>query len=47
VDEKAIAVGCLRGIDESGEDDLYAKEQFDLVDLFGEARSHVLAAVSP
>jgi len=44
-DEEAIAVGCLRFIDGSGEDYLYAKEQFVLVDL-EEARSQLLAAIA-
>ena len=42
-DEQAIAVGCLRVIDESGEDYLYAKEQFVSVDF----RSQLLAAIAP
>lgn len=45
-DEEAIAVGCLRVIDESGEDYLYAKEQFVLVDLPEAARSQLLAAIA-
>jgi len=43
---KAIAVGCLRVIDESGEDYLYAKEQFVVVDLPEAARSQLLAAIA-
>lgn len=46
-DEEAIAVGCLRVIDESSEDYLYAQEQFFLVDLPEAARSQLLAAISP
>lgn len=46
-DEQAIAVGCLRVIDESGEDYLYAKEQFVLVDLLEASRSQLLAAIAP
>jgi hypothetical protein len=46
-DEAAIAVGCRRVIDESGEDYLYAKEQFVLVDLPEAARSQLLAAIAP
>jgi len=45
-DEEAIAVGCLRVIDESGEDYLYAKEQFVLVDLPEAVRSQLLAAIA-
>jgi len=45
-DEQAIAVGCLRVIDESGEDYLYAKEQFVLVDLPEAVRSQLLAAIA-
>lgn len=39
-------VYCLRVIDESGEDYLYAKEQFVLVDLPEAARSQLLAAIA-
>ncbi|ASC73406.1 hypothetical protein XM38_043730 [Halomicronema hongdechloris C2206] len=45
-DENADAVGCLRIIDESGEDYLYTKEQFVFVDLPEEARSQLLAAIA-
>jgi hypothetical protein len=46
-EEQAIAVSCLRVIDESGEDYLYPKEQFVLVDLPEAARSQLLAAIAP
>jgi hypothetical protein len=45
-DEKADTVGCLRVIDESGEDYLYAKDQFVFVDLPEAARSQLLAAIA-
>jgi hypothetical protein len=43
-DAKAVEVGCLRVIDESGEDYLYPVEQFMILDL-PEAERERLRAV--
>lgn len=45
-DEKAIAVGCLRMINESSEDYLYASNQFVFVDLPEQAHSQLLTATA-
>ncbi|MCG8364311.1 MAG: hypothetical protein MJA27_13385 [Pseudanabaenales cyanobacterium] len=44
-DPKAKAVGCLRVIDESGEDYLYPQNQFVIVELPEEVRERLLAVV--
>ena|SRR5437868_4264415 len=44
-DMQAAEVGCLRVLDESGEDYLYAAKRFVLVDIPQEARGRVLKAV--
>jgi hypothetical protein len=44
-DAKASEVGCLRIIDESGEDYLYPQSQFVIVELPEEVRQRLLAAV--
>ncbi len=44
-DVQASEVGCLRVIDESGEDYLYAAKRFVLVDIAEEARGRLLKAV--
>ncbi len=44
-DPKADDVGCLRVIDESGEDYLYPQSRFVVVELPKEARERLLAAV--
>ena len=44
-DVQASEVGCLRVIDESGEDYLYAAKRFVLVDIPEKARGRVLKAV--
>lgn len=45
-DAKAFEVGCLRVIDDSGEDYLYAAKRFALVDVPEKVRGRVLKAVS-
>jgi hypothetical protein len=42
-DAKAVELGCLRVIDESGEDYLYATTQFLVLDLTKAARERLLA----
>jgi len=42
-DTKAVEVGCLRVIDESGEDYLYPASRFVVVDLPKEVRARLLA----
>ena len=42
-DARASEVGCLRVIDESGEDYLYPSSRFEPVTLSEEARSRLLA----
>ena len=42
-DEKAAEVGCVRVIDESGEDYLYPKDRFVAVDFPRSVRSRLLA----
>jgi hypothetical protein len=44
-DLKAAEVGCLRIIDESGEDYLYAANRFVLVDFPEKVRGRLLKAV--
>lgn len=44
-DLKANEVGCLRVIDESGEDYLYPHSRFVLVELPEDVRERLLAAV--
>jgi hypothetical protein len=44
-DVQGSEVGCLRVIDESGEDYLYAAKRFVLVDIPEKARGRVLKAV--
>jgi hypothetical protein len=44
-DAKASEVGCLRVIDESGEDYLYAAKRFVLVDIPPKVRGRLLKAV--
>jgi hypothetical protein len=44
-DPKATEVGCLRVIDESGEDYLYSAKRFVLVDLPDNVRGRLLKAV--
>jgi hypothetical protein len=44
-DAKANEVGCLRVIDESGEDYLYPQSQFVIVELPEDDRERLLAAV--
>jgi hypothetical protein len=43
-DEEAEEIGCLRVIDESGEDYLYPARRFVIVDLPAEARKQLLKA---
>jgi hypothetical protein len=43
---KAVEVGCLRVIDESGEDYLYPADRFMLLDLPEAARKRLLRAVN-
>lgn len=45
-DLKAAEVGCLRVIDESGEDYLYGAKRFVLVDMPDKVRGRLLKAVS-
>ena len=45
-DAKAAEVGCLRVIDESGEDYLYPADRFVAVNLPKDARSRLLAVSS-
>ncbi|UBF29380.1 hypothetical protein K9N68_17015 [Kovacikia minuta CCNUW1] len=44
-DPKADEVGCLRVIDESGEDYLYPQSRFVIVELPEEIRKQLLASV--
>jgi hypothetical protein len=44
-DPKATEVGCLRVIDESGEDYLYPANRFVQIDLPGDVREKLLASV--
>lgn len=44
-DAKADEVGCLRVLDESGEDYLYAAKRFVVLDLPEKARSRLLKTV--
>ena len=44
-DAKATEVGCLRVIDESGEDYLYPVQQFMVLDLPESARERLLAVL--
>ena len=44
-DAKADEVGCLRVLDESGEDYLYAAKRFVVLDLPEKARGRLLKAV--
>jgi hypothetical protein len=44
-DAKAAEVGCLRVLDESGEDYLYATERFVVLDLPEKVRGRLLKAV--
>ncbi|PSB17410.1 hypothetical protein C7B61_15900 [filamentous cyanobacterium CCP1] len=44
-DVKAEEVGCLRVIDESGEDYLYPQSRFVIVELPEEVRERLLATV--
>ena len=45
-DARASELGCLRVIDESGEDYLYPSSRFEPVALSEEARSQLLATVN-
>jgi hypothetical protein len=45
-DEDAFEVGCLRVLDESGEDYLYAAKRFLMVDVPEKSRGKLLKAVS-
>lgn len=42
-DAHATELGCLRVIDESGEDNLYPANRFELVALSEEARARLMA----
>ena len=44
-DPSAAEVGCLRVLDDSGEDYLYAAKRFVVVDLPEKARNRLLRAV--
>jgi hypothetical protein len=44
-DAKAVEVGCLRVIDESGEDYLYPAERFIVLDLPQAERERLLAVL--
>ncbi|HEV8716887.1 MAG TPA: hypothetical protein VGX03_29220 [Candidatus Binatia bacterium] len=44
-DAQAVEVGCLRVIDESGEDYLYPAERFMVLDLPESERERLLAAI--
>jgi hypothetical protein len=44
-DAKAAEVGCLRVIDESGEDYLYPASRFVVVELPEEVRARLLAVI--
>jgi hypothetical protein len=44
-DPKAGEVGCLRVVDESGEDYLYPQSQFVVMELPAEARERLLSNV--
>jgi hypothetical protein len=44
-DAKAVAVGCLRVVDESGEDYLYPADRFMVLDLPEAERVRLLAAI--
>ncbi len=46
-DMQATEVGCLRVVDESGEDYLYPAERFVSVEFPDEVRARLLAAASP
>lgn len=46
-DSEAIEVGCLRVVDESGEDYLYPADRFVAVEFSEEVRARLLAAASP
>ena len=45
-DTKAAEVGCLRVVDESGEDYLYPADRFEAVDLPEKVRARLLAAAT-
>lgn len=45
-DPQAVEVGCLRIIDDSGEDYLYAAKRFVLVDVPQKERGRLLKAVA-
>ena len=45
-DAKATEVGCLRVIDESGEDYLYPADRFMVLDLPAAERKRLLAALA-
>ncbi|OAB60981.1 hypothetical protein AY599_17755 [Leptolyngbya valderiana BDU 20041] len=42
-DAKAESVGCLRVIDESGEDYLYPRDRFEILDLPAATQAKLLA----
>jgi hypothetical protein len=44
-DAKAAEVGCLRVIDESGEDYLYPADRFIVLDLLQSERERLLSAI--
>jgi hypothetical protein len=44
-DPTAVEVGCLRVVDESGEDYLYSQSRFVVVELPEDIRERLLAAV--
>jgi len=44
-DEKAKGAGCLRVIDESGEDYLYPADRFVIVDFSEEIQTRLLEAI--
>ena len=46
LDPKAVEVGCLRVIDDSGEDYLYAAKRFFVVDVPEKERRRLLKAVT-
>lgn len=46
-DPRAAEVGCLRVVDESGEDYLYAAKRFVVLDLPEKERTRLLKAVRP
>jgi hypothetical protein len=45
-DTKAQAIGCLRVIDESGEDYLYPRDRFELLDLPATTQAKLLATIA-